>query len=183
MRKLAKCATKMTAEYVMPNKNFLKSLYLIFEVNFIIVAYMALQKIVIDTCVLESAVRSKLGASFQILQNIHMNRFRFGVSVALYLEYEYRLQKLVNTKNIKITSKAKDSILKALAFYADEAPIFYKLRPNLKDENDNMVFECAVNYNANFIVTHNISDFRIGDLAPYNFDIITPKYFLKEVLT
>lgn len=52
----------------------------------------------------------------------------------------------------------------------------------LKDENDNMVFECAANYNADFLVTHNIKDFRGADLAPYRFDIITPQQFLQKVL-
>ncbi len=142
---------------------------------------MALKKIVIDTCVIESALRSQLGASFQILKNINRNRFRFGISVPLYLEYESRIEKLFNSHILKISEKAKDAILKALAFYADEVPIFYKIRPNLKDENDNMVFECAANYNADYIVTHNIADFRKGDLAPYHFIIITPQIFLKEV--
>jgi len=143
---------------------------------------MALRKIVIDTCVIESALRSQMGASFQILKNINRNRFRFGVSVSLYLEYESRIEMLYNSKILKISEKAKNSILKALAFYADEVPIFYKIRPNLKDENDNMVFECAANYNADYIVTHNVTDFQKGDLAPYYFEIITPKFFLKEVL-
>jgi putative PIN family toxin of toxin-antitoxin system len=142
---------------------------------------MALKKVVIDTCVIESALRSQLGASFQILTNINRHRFRFGLSVPLYLEYESRIETLFDSKVIKISKKAKDAVLKALAFYADEVPIYYRIRPNLKDENDNMVFECAANYNAEYIVTHNVVDFRKGDLAPYSFEIITPQIFLKEV--
>lgn len=142
---------------------------------------MALYKIVIDTCVIESALRSQLGAGYQILKAINAAQFRFGVSVPLYLEYESRVERLFALKILKISEKAKDSILKALTFYADEVPISYKLRPNLKDENDNMVFECAANYNANFIVTYNVSDFKMSDLAPYNFEIITPQVFLREV--
>ena len=143
---------------------------------------MALKRIVIDTCVIESALRSQLGASFQILKNINRNRFRFGISVPLYLEYESRIEKLFSSHILKVSEKAKDAILKALAFYADEVPIFYKIRPNLKDENDNMVFECAANYNADDIVTHNIADFRKSELAPYHFIVISPQIFLKEVL-
>jgi predicted nucleic acid-binding protein len=83
---------------------------------------------------------------------------------------------------IKISEKAKNSILQALAFYADEVPIYYKIRPNLKDENDDLVFECAANYNADFLVTHNVRDFLNADLAPYRFRIITPQKFPYEVL-
>lgn len=75
-----------------------------------------------------------------------------------------------------------NAILSALAYFGNEVPIYYKVRPNLKDENDNMVFECCVNYGAEYLVTHNVKDFVGGELRRYNFDIITPHYFLKEVL-
>ncbi|RJQ62457.1 MAG: putative toxin-antitoxin system toxin component, PIN family [Desulfobacteraceae bacterium] len=143
---------------------------------------MALKRIVIDTCVIESALRSRLGASFQILKNINRNRFRFGISVPLYLEYESRIEMLFNSHLLKVSQKAKDAILKALVFYADEVPIFYRIRPNLKDENDNMVFECAANYNSDYILTHNIKDFRKSELALYHFMVISPGVFVKEVL-
>jgi predicted nucleic acid-binding protein len=143
---------------------------------------MTLPKIVVDTCVVESSLRSQLGASYQILKSIHTNLFRFGISVPLYLEYEYRIEELFHTRIIKISEKSKNAILQALAFYADEVPIYYRIRPNLKDENDDMVFECAANYSADFLVTHNVRDFQNADLAPYRFKIITPPKFLYEVL-
>lgn len=143
---------------------------------------MALRKIVLDTNVVESSLRSRLGASFKILSNLHTNLFRFGISVPLYLEYERRVEQVFHLGTVQISEKAKNAILKALAFYADEVPIYYRIRPNLKDENDNMVFECAANYNANYIITYNVRDFRQADLAPYHFAIITPQEFLQEVL-
>ena len=143
---------------------------------------MALFKTVIDTCVIESSLRSQFGASYKILKNSHTNKFRYGISVSLYLEYEYRIEKLFNEGILSISEKAKNTILKAIAFYTDEVPIYYKLRPNLKDENDNMVFECAVNYNSDFLITHNVRDFKKGNLSPYKLETITPQKFLKEVL-
>lgn len=88
-------------------------------------------RIVLDTCVIESSPRSQLGASYQILKNIHTNAFRFGVSVSLYLEYEYRTEEIFHAGILKISEKAKEAVLKALAFYADEVPIYYRIRPNL----------------------------------------------------
>ncbi len=146
-----------------------------------IVAYMALKKIVLDTNVIESSLRSRSGASYQILSRLHTNGFRLGISVPLYLEYEHRIEELFHSGVVRISENAKNAILKALAFYADEVPIYYKIRPNLKDENDNMVFECAANYNADYIVTFNVRDFRQADLSPYKFEIITPQEFLQEV--
>ncbi len=89
---------------------------------------------------------------------------------------------MFHSRILRISADSKDAILKALAFYADETSIYFKLRPNLKDENDNMVFECAVNYNADHIVTFNTKDFKNADLAPYKFTIITPQEFLQEAL-
>ena len=139
-------------------------------------------RIVLDTCVIEASLRSRLGASYEILKNINTNLFRFGISVPLYLEYEYRTEELFQTGILKISEQAKNAILKALAFYADEVKLYFRIRPNLKDENDNMVFECAAHYNADFLVTHNLKDFRGADLAPYRFEVITPQQFLQEVL-
>ena len=142
---------------------------------------MALLKTVIDTCVIESALRSRRGASYEILRNINKNNFRFGISVALFLEYEYRVEYLFSRKILNISEKAKNSILKALAFYGDEVPIYFKIRPNLKDENDNMVFECAANYDADYIVTHNVKDFFSSELGKYRFEIIKPQQFLEII--
>ncbi len=93
---------------------------------------MASLKIVLDTCVIESSLRSQLGASYQILRNINTNLFRFGLSVPLYLEYEYRTEEIFRAGILKISEKAKDAVLKALTFYADEVPIYYRIRPNFK---------------------------------------------------
>ncbi len=61
-------------------------------------------------------------------------------------------------------------------------PIYYVLRPNLRDESDNMVFECCANYAANYLVTHNTRDFERPELSGYAFRTVTPQQFLKEVI-
>jgi hypothetical protein len=53
------------------------------------------------------------------------------------------------------------------------------VRPNLRDENDNMVFECAANFGARIIVTHNIRDFRGGELCAYGIEPVEPGAFLR----
>jgi hypothetical protein len=56
--------------------------------------------------------------------------------------------------------KRRCAILAALAHFAEPVPIFFRLRPNLLDEGDNFVFECAAHFGATYIVTHNVRDFR-----------------------
>ena len=146
-----------------------------------IVLYMILKRIIIDTCVIVSALKSKNGASYKIFSNINKSVFRYGISVALFLEYKSKLLEFSKTKLLPLNINDVNIILSALVYYSHNVPIYYHIRPNLKDENDNMVYECGVNFGAEYIVTHNIKDFKGGDLKPFNTKIITPQQFLKKV--
>jgi putative PIN family toxin of toxin-antitoxin system len=143
---------------------------------------MFLPKIVLDTCVIESAVRSNRGASYRILETISGQYFEYGLSVAMLLEYEYRLARLVQSKDIKLSFEQADAILAALEFFATPVPIYFSIRPNLRDENDNHVFECCANFGADLLITHNQKDFHNTDLKPYRTAIMTPSEFLKEYI-
>lgn len=138
-------------------------------------------RVVIDTCVWVAAVRSRRGASFALLSEISHGRFRFGISVPLFLEYQASLLAAVSKPHVPLTAKQAEAILAALAHYGTEVPIFFRLRPNLKDENDNMVFECAANFGAEAIVTHNVKDFRTPELRGYGIEILKPGDFLRSI--
>lgn len=138
-------------------------------------------RVVIDTCVWVAAVRSRRGASFALLSEIPYRRFQFGTSVPLYLEYKAMLIEVVEKAQTPLSLKQIDSALSALAFYRAEVPIFFRLRPSLKDENDNMVFECAANFAASTIVTHNVKDFLTDELTAYDLEVITPGDFIWKI--
>lgn len=139
-------------------------------------------KIVIDTCVLESAFRSRNGASYQILRAIDSKRFDYGLSVPLVLEYEYRMSAIAEQGASSLSVQQMNTILTAIVYFATEVPIYFSIRPNLRDESDNHVFECCVNYNADMLITNNLKDFRNADLKPYNFQVATPKDFFTNFL-
>lgn len=134
-----------------------------------------------DTNVWVAAVRSRRGASFALLSEIPHRRFRLGVSVALFLEYQEQLLKAVKTKATPLNSMQVEQILAALAHYGAEVPIYYRLRPNLDDENDNLVFECAANFGASVIVTHNVRHFISPKIKGYAMDIMEPGAFLTRI--
>jgi len=138
-------------------------------------------RVVFDTCVWVAAIRSRRGASFALLTEISHKRFQFGISVPLFLEYKAKLLETSAKLQTRLNQKQIAAILSALAFYGTEVSIYYRLRPNLKDENDNMVFECAANFGASTIITHNIKDFLNPELASYDIQILTPGDFIKII--
>jgi len=138
---------------------------------------------VIDTCVWVAAIRSRRGASFAILSEISHGRFRFGISVPLFLEYQAGMHAARAAGDVTLSSGQAGAILAALAHFGVEVPIYYRLRPNLKDENDNMVFECAANFGADVIVTHNVRDFKSPEVRGYDIEILRPGEFLRRLLS
>ena len=138
-------------------------------------------RVVFDTCVWVAAIRSRRGASFALLTEISHKRFQFGISVPLFLEYKAKLLETSAKLQTRLNQKQIAAIISALAFYGTEVSIYYRLRPNLKDENDNMVFECAANFGASTIITHNIKDFLNPELAAYDIQILTPGDFIKII--
>jgi len=94
-------------------------------------------RVVFDTCVWVAAIRSRRGASFALLTEIFHKRFQLGISVPLFLEYKAKLLETSAKLQTRLNQKQIAAILSALAFYGTEVSVYYRLRPNLKDENDN----------------------------------------------
>ena len=132
---------------------------------------------ILDTSVLVSGLRSKRGASFQVIQAIRAGNLRISVSVALVLEYESVL-----LRPGLVPSFATDEIhriLDAICLMAKHHKVFFAWRPFLKDPNDDLVLELAVAASAPYIITHNISDFVGSDTLGVR--AITPSIALKII--
>ncbi len=134
---------------------------------------------VFDTCVWVAAVRSRRGASFALLSEVSHGRFEFGVSVALFLEYKAELLQAAADGSTRLSAGQAEAILAALAHYGEPVPIFFRLRPNLVDEGDNLVFECAANFGAEYIVTHNVRHFLAPELRGYAMQVVEPGEFME----
>jgi putative PIN family toxin of toxin-antitoxin system len=99
------------------------------------------------------------------------------ISVPLLFEYEDVLKR--KSLNIALTYDDIDDILDYLCAVADKREIYYLWRPFLKDPKDDMVLELAVESRSNYIITHNIDDFR--GIERFNVRAIKPKGFLKLI--
>jgi putative PIN family toxin of toxin-antitoxin system len=116
---------------------------------------------VLDTSVLVAGLRSKRGASFQILLAIRAGDIRIAVSVALVLEYESVLLRPGLIPHFSPQDIVK--FVDGLCLLADHQQVFFAWRPFLPDPDDDLVLELAVAASAPFIITHNTSDFRGSD--------------------
>jgi putative PIN family toxin of toxin-antitoxin system len=134
-------------------------------------------KIVIDTNVIVSALRSRRGFSFKLLSIIDDKRFEVFISVPLILEYEDAVKR--EKTNIKLIKSEIDDVLDFICSVANERKIFYLWRPFLKDPKDDMILELAVESECDYIITFNIKDF-IG-IETFGIKTLTPKEFINLI--
>ena len=131
-------------------------------------------RVVIDTNVLVSAMRSRRGASFRLLQKLGSGRFQPVISPPLCLEYEdvFRRPGLLPDYSSEDLGDFLDYFLSKCI----ECRIHFLWRPHLPDPKDDLLLELALAGNARFIVTHNTRDFR--DVASLGIRVVTPDEFL-----
>lgn len=136
-------------------------------------------RLVLDTCVLVSALRSSYGASRVLLDLARMHSVRLVASSALYLEYEAVLSRPEQLKAHKLSAEEIEQVLVDLASFTDLTRIHYQYRPQLPDPNDEMVLEAAINGHARVIATHNVKDF-LPAANRFAIEILTPGRILRE---
>lgn len=133
--------------------------------------------VVIDTNVLVAAVRSRQGASFQVLSRIGTGAFDLAVSVPLVLEYEAALFRHLDATNL--SREDVTAIVDYVCHVAERQPIFFLWRPLLKDPKDDMIAEVAVAAGCDAVVTYNRRDFV--ELAAMALRVLSPAELLDEI--
>jgi len=134
-------------------------------------------KIVIDTNVIISALKSRNGFSFKLLSIIDDKRFRVFISVPLILEYEDVIKR--SKSQIKLSFTEISDILDYICLIAEQRKIFYLWRPFLKDPKDDMILELAVESECDYIISFNKKDFK--KIEKFNLEVITPKELLRKI--
>lgn len=132
---------------------------------------------VLDTSVLVSGLRSRQGASFQILSRIGAGTFELAVSVPLVLEYEDAL--IRHLPAIGLTEAGVGAVIDYVCSVAVRQEIFFLWRPVLRDPGDDLVLEVAVAANCDAIITHNLRDF--AGARRFGLPGLTPGAFLNEL--
>jgi putative PIN family toxin of toxin-antitoxin system len=109
--------------------------------------------------VIVAAMRSPTGASAAILQHIRRDRATLLLSVALALEYEAICFQAEHRLAAGLSEQEVNSFLNTVIAMAEPVHTHFLWRPQLRDPDDEMVLEVAVNGGADMLVTFNVRDF------------------------
>ena len=113
--------------------------------------------VVIDTNILVAGFRSRLGASYRLLQTLEEGRWRPVISPALALEYESVLKRGAGESGL--SEDDIDHFIEYLCGRARLVQVYFRWRPMLPDPDDDRILEVAIRTGSP-IVTFNVRDFR-----------------------
>jgi predicted nucleic acid-binding protein len=130
---------------------------------------------VLDSNVLVAGLRSRLGASFRIMQLLRAGRFEIAMSVPLALEYESVLIRH------GLSHADAGTVVDFLCAIGRRQAIHYLWRPMLADPRDEFVLELAVAADCQVIVTHNQRDF--AGASRFRPRVVPPGEFLQLLET
>ncbi len=131
-------------------------------------------RVVLDTNVLVSALRSSKGASFQLFSQLGSDRFQHVYSNPLVHEYEDVLLRPQMVPHLE--PEKLQEILDFVCQTGEFRPIYFLVRPHLPDPKDEHLLELATNAQCSHIVTYNLKDFRGAE--QYGIEAIQPQSFL-----
>lgn len=134
----------------------------------------------LDTDVVVAAMRSPSGASAAILRAARRGRFVILLGVALAMEYEAVCCRVEHRLAAGLSEREAGVFLDAVIALAEPVETHFMWRPQLRDPNDEMVLEAAVNGRADALVTFNKRHFGT---APSRFGVavLLPRETIRRI--
>src|SRR5262245_42623674 len=137
-------------------------------------------RVALDTDVIVAAVRSRTGASNALLRAVRRGRLQAVASVPLMLEYEAVLMRAEHRRVSGFSVAQVQQFMDGLSAVLSPVTPYFLWRPTLRDPNDEMVLEAAVNGQADVIVTFNVRDYLPG-ANQFHLAVLTPAQTLRRL--
>jgi putative PIN family toxin of toxin-antitoxin system len=137
-------------------------------------------RVAFDTDVIVAALRSRTGASNALLRAVRLGQLEAVASVPMMLEYEAVLRRPEQQRATGLTMQQIGVFLDGLATLLTPVIPYFLWRPRLRDPDDEMVLDAAVNGGADAIVTFNVHDFLQG-AAQFRLEVLTPAEALQRL--
>jgi predicted nucleic acid-binding protein len=129
---------------------------------------------------LVAAIRGQTGASRVLVKAALGFRVQFLISNPLVLEYEAVLTRREHLRASGLGISEVGELIDLICATGIEVRMTRSWRPLLRDPDDEMVLETAINGQADAIVTFNVADFA-GIPEQFTVEVLTPREVLKRM--
>lgn len=133
-----------------------------------------------DTDAVVAAMRSPAGASAAIIRAVRQGRATLLLSVPLAVEYEAVCARSEHRLAAGLSTRQVEIFLDAIVAMAQPVPTHFLWRPQLRDPNDEMVLEAAVNGGADALVTFNVRDYGAA-AARFGVEVLLPREAITRI--
>lgn len=125
-------------------------------------------------------MRSPEGASAAILRSVRQAHASLLLSVPLALEYEAVCRRADHILAAGLSERQAEIFIDAVIAMGEPVEAHFLWRPQLRDPNDEMVLEVAVNGRADVLVTFNVKDY--GDAAArFGVELLLPRVAIQRI--
>jgi putative PIN family toxin of toxin-antitoxin system len=133
-----------------------------------------------DTDAVVAAMRSPAGASAAIIRVVRQRRATLLLSVPLAMEYEAVCRRSEHREESGLSVKQVEIFLDAIIAMGEPVRTHFLWRPQLRDPNDEMVLEAAVNGRAHALVTFNVRDYGTTP-AQFGVEVLLPREAIARI--
>ena len=134
----------------------------------------------LDTDAVVAAMRSPTGASAAIVRAVRQRRATLLLSVPLAIEYEAVCRRSEHRMEAGLSERQVEIFLDAIIAMAEPVPTHFLWRPQLRDPNDEMVLEAAVNGRAEALVTFNVRDYGTA-ASQFGVEVLLPREAIARI--
>lgn len=125
-------------------------------------------------------MRSPTGASAAIVRAAREKNATLLLSVPLAVEYQSVCRRPEHRMAAGLSLRQVEMFLNAIIAMAEPVHTHFLWRPQLRDPNDEMVLEAAVNGNAGAVVTFNVRDYGTAP-SQFGVDVLLPREAIARI--
>ena len=133
-----------------------------------------------DTDAVVAAMRSPAGASAAIIRAVRQRQVTLLLSVPLAIEYEAVCRRSEHREASGLSGRQVRSFWMPSSQWQSPCRTHFLWRPQLRDPNDEMVLEAAVNGRADALVTFNVRDYGTA-AAQFGVDVLIPREAIARI--
>jgi putative PIN family toxin of toxin-antitoxin system len=137
-------------------------------------------RLVLDTDAVVAAMRSPTGASAAIVRAVRQRQATLLLSVPLAMEYEAVCRRPEHRVEAGLSERQVGIFLDAIIALAEPVLTHFLWRPQLRDPNDEMVLEAAVNGRAEALVTFNVRDYGTA-ASQFGVEVLLPREAMARI--